>query len=292
MLSDGAISESPIAFSDFDLTGNANIAVAADGSLSTAILLTSNANIALTASGALTYSMPIGGAALVSFSLTGDPVMYRPLAGAAAMSLNASGTLKYAALLGGNASIALSASGALTYLTPLAGSAAVIVSATANLATQILLASYPRIEANASLFSGFVESTGIELDPIPRAGSDFPDLWRREPMQYIGVLDLNDQLIEAELTGRTFYLGISWNEEGQLWTLSVRNLDRQVLVSGIAIRALYPLLRQVRRENFPPGEIIVAISGAQRQHLHRDSFKNGEAVMFYVEPEDLADGAL
>ena len=76
-------------------------------------------------------------------------------------------------------------------------------------------------------------------------------------MMFLNVLDANDQLLEAELDGFAYHLGLSWNEAGQLWALSVRDLDRQLLVSGIRVVPLYPLLQQVRRPELPPGEIVV-----------------------------------
>jgi hypothetical protein len=105
-------------------------------------------------------------------------------------------------------------------------------------------------------------------------------------MTPIGLIDANDQIVEANLDGTTYHLGLSWNEEGQLWTLSVRDLDRQLLVSGIAVVPLSPLLRQVRRPTLPPGEIAVdAPAGAV---LNRQSFVSGDAQLWYFSPEDLA----
>jgi hypothetical protein len=232
MLSDGAISESPISFSDLGLTGNLSTVLSAQAALTSAISMAGN--------------LP------VVFSLAGQARYQRPIAGVLAITI--------------------------------VGQAA--------LTTQIRLGAGVFVNLDASLFSGFTESTGIEIDPIPRLGSEYPELWSREPQQYVGIIDANDQLIEAEFSGKTYYLGVSWNEEAHIWTMSLRNLDRQLLVGSIAMVPLYPLLRQMRRDDFPPGELIIAISGEYRQMLHRDSFKNGEAVLFYVEPEDLADGAL
>ena len=234
MLSDGAISESPVSFADIDLTGNLQLALSIQGTLTSAINL------------------------------------------------------------GGNLTLSLGLAGEMNYQRPIAGSFALSFAFQASLSTQIHLGSGTGMFLNfdASLFSGFVESIGVELDPIPRLGSEYPELWTREPQQYVGIIDANDQLIEAEFSGKTYYLGVSWNEEAQMWTMSLRNLDRQLLVGSIAMVPLYPLLRQMRRDDFPPGELIIAISGEQRQMLHRNSFKNGEAVLFYIEPEDLASGAL
>jgi len=101
------------------------------------------------------------------------------------------------------------------------------------------------------------------------------------------LLNANDQLIEAELDDLAYYLGVSWNEAGQLWTLSVRDLDRQILVSGIRIVPLYPLLKQVRRPELPPGEIIVDC--AEGYTLKRDSFTTGVASLWYVDASDMAE---
>jgi hypothetical protein len=106
-------------------------------------------------------------------------------------------------------------------------------------------------------------------------------------MMFLNVLDANDQLLEAELDGLAYYLGISWNEAGQLWSLSVRDLDRQLLVSGIRVVPLYPLLQQVRRPELPPGEIVVDC--AEGYTLKRDSFASGAAGLWYFDTVDLAE---
>ena len=216
------------------------------------------------------------------------------LLGSLQMPVVMAGNLATLITMAGNLNMPFTMAGQMAYQRPIAGAVTMAFSGQASLLTEIRLASIKGLTLNfdLSLFSGFVESTGTELDPIPRLGSEYPNLWSREPQQYVGIIDVNDQLIEAELSGKTYYLGVSWNEEAQMWTLSVRNLDKQLLIGGIAMVPLYPLLRQLRRDDFPPGELIIAISGEQRQMLHRNSFKNGEAVLFYVEPEDLASGAL
>jgi hypothetical protein len=104
-------------------------------------------------------------------------------------------------------------------------------------------------------------------------------------MMVLGVIDANDQIIEADLDGTTYHVGLSWNEEGQLWTMSLRDLDQQILVSGIALVPLSPLLRQVRRPSLPPGEL--AIEAAPGSILDRQSFSSGRARLWYFSPEDL-----
>ena len=103
-------------------------------------------------------------------------------------------------------------------------------------------------------------------------------------MTPISFIDANDQLIEADLDGVTYHIGLSWNEEGQLWTMSIRSLDRQILVSGVAVVPSTLLLRPIRRPSLPPGEFIVAAGPGTL--LDRLSFVSGKAFMFYLSTED------
>lgn len=104
-------------------------------------------------------------------------------------------------------------------------------------------------------------------------------------MQVLGAIDANDQLIEADLDGATYYVGLSWNEEGQLWSLSLRDLDEVLLVSGIAVVPNGRLLRQVRRASFPKGDIVAAT--ALGKPLDRQSFISGAAVLAYLSVDEL-----
>ena len=106
----------------------------------------------------------------------------------------------------------------------------------------------------------------------------------------IRLIDANDQLLEAELEDRTYYLGMSWNEEGQLWTLSVRDLNKQVLISGIAVVPNFRLLKQLRSPALPPGDF--AVDAPQDMALGRDAFTSGRAVLYYIEAGDFEDAAL
>lgn len=103
-------------------------------------------------------------------------------------------------------------------------------------------------------------------------------------MIQIFPIDANDQIIEAQLDGGVFNLGLSWNEEGQLWTLSIRDLNLSYLVSGIAVVPNWPLLSQFRQPSFPVGEIAVYAPHGVR--LNRNSFKDGIAYMAYFEVSD------
>lgn len=104
-------------------------------------------------------------------------------------------------------------------------------------------------------------------------------------MILIPVIDANDQLAEADLDGGAYYVGLSWNQEGGFWTLSVRDLAGEVLTSGIPLVADWPLLHQVRRPGHPPGEFAVWLKDGAT--LDRGAFLRGEAALFYLMAEDL-----
>lgn len=101
----------------------------------------------------------------------------------------------------------------------------------------------------------------------------------------LGIIDANDMLIEAELDDSVYNVGLSWNQEGQLWTLSIRDLNFSILVSGIAVVPSYPLLRQIRRTYLPLGDFMVY--SVNDKPLNRKSFVNGEAAVLYFTAEEL-----
>lgn len=105
-------------------------------------------------------------------------------------------------------------------------------------------------------------------------------------MMQLGVIDANDQMIEATLDGQVFNVGLSWNEECQLWTISLRDLNLDVLVSGIAVVPAWPLLQQFRRPEFPLGEL--AVYTPVGVGLDRQSFASGTAGLYYFFASEIA----
>lgn len=105
-------------------------------------------------------------------------------------------------------------------------------------------------------------------------------------MMRIGLIDANDMLAEVECDDRVFNIGMSWNEEGALWTMSVRDLNFSIIASGIAVVPNWPLLRQVRRPESPDGEF--AVDAAPGARLGRQSFVTGAATLYYLSPIDIA----
>lgn len=106
-------------------------------------------------------------------------------------------------------------------------------------------------------------------------------------MILIGAADANDMLLEVSLDRWSGYIGLSWNQWGGFWTMSLRNLDSDILVSGLAVLPMWPLLRQTRRPEYPPGEFIVGCDPALT--LGRRSFADGAAALVYFDPEDIAE---
>lgn len=104
-------------------------------------------------------------------------------------------------------------------------------------------------------------------------------------MILLQTIDANDQLIEAELDGQTYYVGLSWNEEGQFWTLSVRNLSGETLSSSIPCIPDWPLLHQIRQPQHPPGELAVWMR--ENATLDRMAFVRGDAALVYLEDAEL-----
>ena len=106
-------------------------------------------------------------------------------------------------------------------------------------------------------------------------------------MIQLGIIDANDMLIEAELEDSVYNIGLSWNQEAQFWTLSIRDLNYSLLVSGIAVVPTFPLLNQIRRTYFPPGEIMVY--SVNDKPIKRNSFVNGEASIIYFTADEMAE---
>ncbi len=105
-------------------------------------------------------------------------------------------------------------------------------------------------------------------------------------MMQIGLIDENDQLAEAMLEDRVFNIGLSWNEEAQFWTMSIRDINLELLASGIAVVSNHLLLKQIRRPEFPPGDFAVDFD--PEKTLGRMSFVDGSAALYYFTVDDLA----
>lgn len=106
----------------------------------------------------------------------------------------------------------------------------------------------------------------------------------------ISVSRANDQLAEALLDDESFYVGLSWNESGGFWTLSIRNYEDTMVCSGLKLLPNAALLVKRRKPGVPKGELFVFAPTLQR--LSRESFDNNLAVLAYINQQTLLNEGL
>jgi hypothetical protein len=106
-------------------------------------------------------------------------------------------------------------------------------------------------------------------------------------MFIISVQDLNSQSLEVELDSIIFYVVLDWNDSGQYWTMSIRNSAYVTLIDGISVSANYPLTRQFRYSDMPPGELMVLSIDYRSGPIPRDGFSSGIYQLAYQEYADL-----
>lgn len=109
-------------------------------------------------------------------------------------------------------------------------------------------------------------------------------------MIQIPVLDTNDSLCEVVLDRETYFLHLSWNEEDEFWTLGIENANHAVLVQSIKVVPDAPLLRWVRRNYLPPGELI-ASAPDRRDVVSRSDLIDGTVALVYVSEGELSNAA-
>lgn len=107
----------------------------------------------------------------------------------------------------------------------------------------------------------------------------------------IPVLDANDSLTEIVLDDETFFLRLSWNSEGELWTLSIENAHNDAIVDGIAVVPDTPLLQRYRHLHVPAGD-LVAVSPDLRDTIGREDLPSGDVALVYIPAQESASGTL
>lgn len=107
----------------------------------------------------------------------------------------------------------------------------------------------------------------------------------------IPTIDANDQLLEVELDGETFFVRLSWNSEGAFWAMEVQNYNQETLVAGIVVVPNVPLLARFHYLALPQGELIALVLGDD-PGIARDGFIRGQAELVYVPAGELASAAV
>lgn len=100
------------------------------------------------------------------------------------------------------------------------------------------------------------------------------------------VIDANDQLLEAELDGQVFFLRLSWNSEGEFWSLGLSDFERTVVLSGIRIVPDVNLLAMWRHLPIPRGELYALLMDETRGDFVRGDFLDGIGALIYVEQDE------
>lgn len=105
------------------------------------------------------------------------------------------------------------------------------------------------------------------------------------------LADENDQLIEANLDGTTFYLHIAWNETAQQFTIGLQTADAVSLIENVVMVTGFPLFYRLRLPFMPLGDFFVIDN--KNIDPTRQSFLNGNSHLIYMTEADLkANGAL
>ncbi|HFF6216696.1 phage baseplate plug family protein [Stenotrophomonas maltophilia] len=97
----------------------------------------------------------------------------------------------------------------------------------------------------------------------------------------ISTIDANDQLLEVELDGETFFIRLSWNSEAEQWAMEVQNYNQETLVAGIVVVPNVLLLARFHYLPLPAGELMALVLG-DTAGIPREGFLNGLASLIYV----------
>jgi len=103
----------------------------------------------------------------------------------------------------------------------------------------------------------------------------------------IVVADLNSQAIESTLDDILFYLVLDWNQSGGYWTMGIRNSGYQTVIDRISLSVNYPLTKQFKYSDMPPGELIVETFDFRSGPIPRDGFASGKYFLNYYTEQDV-----
>jgi len=111
-------------------------------------------------------------------------------------------------------------------------------------------------------------------------------------MFVLEIADQNSQAIEANLDDLIYYVVINWNESGQAWEMGIRDSAYRMLVSGIRMVPEFPLLRQFKYPEVPPGDLLIHdYTLTHNTRIPRDGFALGRYELVYYTRDDILTGA-
>ena len=85
------------------------------------------------------------------------------------------------------------------------------------------------------------------------------------------------------LDGRSFIINMQYNNEYNVWHMSIYSSNEEPIVLNIALVAQTFLLKQYKDDRLPPGEFVVNAVLAP----DFDDFFNGNAQLVYITEEEL-----
>lgn len=101
-------------------------------------------------------------------------------------------------------------------------------------------------------------------------------------MDKIILPDLNDFVVGVTLDGTAYRLHFSWNDFGQFWAVGIRTASDKTIIERIKCVPNWPLLRQYRRVDLPPGEFLCIVNDDTYSKIGRKDYVNGKATFVYV----------
>ncbi|HHX2502458.1 TPA: phage baseplate plug family protein [Neisseria subflava] len=102
----------------------------------------------------------------------------------------------------------------------------------------------------------------------------------------IPLIDANDFEVEAELDDVTYFLHFAWNDEAEIWTLSVANANNESVLSGVRIITNYPLLGNYPHLDLPKGYLIATCLDSAKPNIGRNDFVDDTVELVYISRDE------
>lgn len=97
----------------------------------------------------------------------------------------------------------------------------------------------------------------------------------------ITLVGYNDEVITTILSGKTWFIRMTWNESAQRWFFSLNDYEDNTLLRNIPVIANNRLYEDyLTYDSLPEG--VFYIDSTREEDVLRDDFQNGVATMYYL----------